>query len=99
VFESVTEVSEELKLPPDTTTVTPGGPEVGVSVIGVTVKVKGAWAESRVLPTSTTVYVPAGWPPATVNDAEIIFPFDMLHEGAGAAEIASVLVENEPELQ
>jgi hypothetical protein len=56
VYESVTDVSEELKLPPVTTTVTPGGPEVGLSAIGTIVKV--ACAESRVLPISTTVYVP-----------------------------------------
>jgi hypothetical protein len=60
------------------------------------VTVKVAWAESRVLPMSTTVYAPGAWPLATVIDAEIIVPSDMLHE---AAEIPSVLLENEPELQ
>jgi hypothetical protein len=81
---------------PLTVTTVPSGPELGVREIGKPAKLNVAEPESRVLPISTTVYVPGGWPPATVNDAEITCPSDMLHE---AAEILSVLVENEPELQ
>jgi hypothetical protein len=95
-FVSVTDVSEGLKPLPDTTTVTPGGPEVGLSVIAAGGTVKVAWAESRVLPVSTTVYVPGFSVLATVIEAEVIFPSDMLHE---SAEKCSVLLENEPELQ
>ena len=61
----------------------------------VTVKVN--WAESRVLAVSITVYVPGFTLRATVNDAEIIFPFAMLHEVADIKP--SGLLENEPELQ
>lgn len=92
LLESITLVSEELKPPPVTATEVPGGPELGLRTSGSTVKV--AEAESRVLPVSTTVYVPPAWLP-TVIDAESIVPPDMLQD---AVEMERV-PENEPELQ
>ena len=57
VFESVTIVSEGLNPLPDTTTVTPRGPEVGLSeidaVLGVTVNVAEAKSEA-ILPVAVT---------------------------------------------
>ena len=70
---------------------------MGVSVIGITVKV--AAAESSPLGVSTTVYGPGGGDcrdPPTVIEAESTLPTAMLHE---AAEISTVLRANEPELQ
>jgi len=90
--ESFTFVSEELKPFPVTVTGVPGGPELGIRSSGSMLKV--AEAESRVLPVSTSVYVPAGWL-ATVIDAEIMDPPDMLQD---VVEMTSV-PENEPELQ